>query len=153
MAGAATDLRAGFPSLVSQVSREWRRAIDRLLQPFGLTEASWLPLLRIARSPAPMRQNELAASLSLDGSSVVRLLDSLEKAGLVERREDASDRRAKSLSLTPEGRRTVARVEAVSQEVRAVVLGEIRDDDLAIALDVLASVRERLAAIGESVSA
>ena len=36
-----------------------------------------------------MRQNELAASLSLDGSSVVRLLDALEKSGLIERCEDA----------------------------------------------------------------
>jgi MarR family transcriptional regulator, transcriptional regulator for hemolysin len=71
------EARARFTPLVAHVSREWRRAMDGRLQAYGLTEATWLPLLRIARSEAPMRQNELAASLSLNGSSVVRLLETV----------------------------------------------------------------------------
>jgi MarR family transcriptional regulator, transcriptional regulator for hemolysin len=149
----ASDLRAGFAPLLSLIAREWRRAVDRRLEPFGLTEATWLPLLRIARSAAPMRQNELAASLSLDNSSVVRLLDSLEKAGLVERREDFSDRRAKSLALTLAGRRTVAQVEAVSQEVRGAALGHLSDEEIARAFQTLTSVREKLADLLEPVAA
>jgi len=149
---APQEVRAGFAPLVSHVAREWRRALDRRLQPFGLTEATWLPLLRISRSPTPMRQNELAASLSLDGSSVVRLLDALEKAGLVERREDESDRRAKSLALTHAGRKTVEKVEAVSQDVRSAVLGEISDAELAAAFHTLSSIRERLSKILEPAS-
>ncbi len=149
MPSAPRDVRSRFAPLVSQVAREWRRAVDRRLQPFGLTEATWLPLLRIARSETPMRQNELAASLSLDGSSVVRLLDALEKAGLVDRREDSSDRRAKSLVLTAAGRRTVAKVEAISLEVRGAVLGDVSDHDLAVALRVLDAVQEQLANISE----
>ena len=112
------DARARFAPLVAHVAREWRRAVDGRLQVYGLTEATWLPLLRIARSETPMRQNELAASLSLDGSSVVRLLDALENSGLIERCEDRADRRAKSLALTARGRRTVDQVERVSQEIR-----------------------------------
>jgi MarR family transcriptional regulator, transcriptional regulator for hemolysin len=150
---APPDLRAAFGPLVSHIAREWRRAVDRRLQPFGLTEATWLPLIRIARSPASMRQNELAASLGLDGSSVVRLLDALEKARLVERRENASDRRAKSLALTPEGERTVARVEAVSQDVRAAVLADLSDRDLDAAMRALTAVRDRLAALADPVAA
>jgi MarR family transcriptional regulator, transcriptional regulator for hemolysin len=107
MSPAAKDARARFAPLVAHVAREWRRAVDGRLQPYGLTEATWLPLLRIARSETPMRQNELAASLSLDGSSVVRLIDALEDSGLIERCEDRGDRRAKSLVLTSRGRRTV----------------------------------------------
>src|SRR5258708_4762906 len=68
---------------------------DGGLAPFGLTEATWLPLVRVARAPAPMRQKHLAASLVLDGSTVVRLLDALEASGLIERREESADRRAK----------------------------------------------------------
>ena len=74
-----TEIRAPFGALVSQTARRWRRAVDRRLHPFGLTEATWLPLLRVARAPAPMRQKDLAASLSLDSSSVVRLLDALRR--------------------------------------------------------------------------
>ena len=149
----AKDARARFAPLVANVAREWRRAVDARLQIYGLTEATWLPLLRIARSEAPMRQNELAASLSLDGSSVVRLLDALENSGLVERCEDRADRRAKSLVLTPRGRRTVDQVERVSQDIRDLVLGEAPDEDLARALRLLETVRDRLVSLAEARSA
>ena len=145
----ATDARARFTPLVANVAREWRRAVDARLQVYGLTEATWLPLLRIARSEAPMRQNELASSLSLDGSSVVRLLDALESSGLVERCEDRADRRAKSLALTPRGRHTVDQVERVSQDIRDLVLGEVTDDDLTRSLRLLETIRERLLGLGE----
>jgi MarR family transcriptional regulator, transcriptional regulator for hemolysin len=153
MPTSAKDARARFAPLVAHVTREWRRAVDARLQAYGLTEATWLPLLRIARSEAPMRQNELAASLSLDGSSVVRLLDALESSGLVERCEDPADRRAKSLALTPRGRRTVAQVERVSQDIRDLVLGEVPDEDLTRSLRLLETVRDRLLRLPDEASA
>jgi MarR family transcriptional regulator, transcriptional regulator for hemolysin len=149
----AKDARARFAPLVANVAREWRRAVDARLQVYGLTEATWLPLLRIARSEAPMRQNELAASLSLDGSSVVRLLDALENSGLAERCEDRADRRAKSLVLTPRGRRTVDQVERVSQDIRDLVLGEASSEDLERSLRLLETVRDRLLSLAEARSA
>src|SRR3954463_13115436 len=93
-------LRDGFGSLVARAARQWRRAVDRRLQPFGLTEATWLPLIYLARAPVPMRQKDLAAALVLDGSSLVRLLDALETAGLIERRGETADRRAKTITVT-----------------------------------------------------
>jgi MarR family transcriptional regulator, transcriptional regulator for hemolysin len=150
---AAKDARPRFAPLVAHVAREWRRAVDARLHVYGLTEATWLPLLRIARAESPMRQNELAASLSLDGSSVVRLLAALESSGLIERNEDQADRRAKSLVLTARGRRTVDRVERVSQDIRDVVLGDVSDEDLARSLRLLETVRDRLASLGEAPSA
>jgi MarR family transcriptional regulator, transcriptional regulator for hemolysin len=150
MPPASKDARARFAPLVSHVAREWRRAVDGRLQVFGLTEATWLPLLRIARSETPMRQNELAASLSLDGSSVVRLLDALENSSLIERCEDPADRRAKSLVLTARGRRTVDQVERVSLEIRNVVLGDVSDAELGRAFRLLETVRDRLLTLAEA---
>src|SRR5260370_2156371 len=83
--------RDAFGSLLSRAARQWRRAADLRLQPFDLTEATWLPLVHIARSPEAPRQKDLAASRSLHGSSVVRLVDNLERAGLVQPREDEHD--------------------------------------------------------------
>src|SRR5260370_35187258 len=79
--------RDAFGSLLSRAARQWRRAADLRLQPFELTEATWLPLVHIARAPEPPRQKDLAASLSLDGSSVWRRPDNLGAAGLIRRRE------------------------------------------------------------------
>ena len=42
------QLRDGFASLIARAARQWRRAVDRRLQPFGLTEATWLPLIHLA---------------------------------------------------------------------------------------------------------
>ena len=77
--------------------------MDRQLQPFGLTEATWLPLIYLARASAPMRQKDLAAALTLDGSSVVRLLDALAASRLIERSEENGDRRAKIITITTRG--------------------------------------------------
>ncbi len=135
-----------FGTLLSQTARQWRRAVDQRLQPFGLTEATWLPLIRVARAKATMRQKDLAASLSLDGSSVVRLLDNLEKANLIERREDDSDRRAKGIFLTKQGKTVVDRVEKVARQVRGEALGAITERDVETTMRVLDHICSVLAA-------
>ena len=139
------QLREGFGALVARAARQWRREVDRRLQPFGLTEATWLPLIYIARAPAPMRQKDLAAALTLDGSSVVRLLDALETSGLIERREGDPDRRAKTIALTARGLSIIQQVEAVSREVRNATLTGLSDDDLGTATRVLELVCQNLA--------
>jgi MarR family transcriptional regulator for hemolysin len=123
------------------------------MRPFGLTEATWLPLLRLARAPAPMRQKDLASSLSLDGSSVVRLLDALQTSGLIERREDGGDRRAKTIVLTELGRSTVAKVESVAQQVRDDALTGLTDEELATASHVFDHVCRALAPHDRDLSA
>ena len=139
------QLRDGFASLIARAGRQWRRAVDRRLQPFGLTEAMWLPLIHLARAPVPMRQKDLAASLVLDGSTVVRLLDSLEAAGLIERREESGDRRAKSITVTGRGLSIIDQVEAASREVRNATLVGLSRDEIEVATRVLELVCRNLA--------
>jgi MarR family transcriptional regulator, transcriptional regulator for hemolysin len=139
------QLRDGFGSLLARAGRQWRRAVDRRLQPFGLTEATWLPLIYLAWAPVPMRQKDLAASLVLDGSSVVRLLDALETGRLIERREESADRRAKTITVTAQGLSIIDRVEAVSREVRHATLVGLSSDDIEIATRVLELICRNLA--------
>jgi MarR family transcriptional regulator for hemolysin len=105
----------------------------------------WLPLIHLARAPVPLRQKDLAASLVLDGSSVVRILDALETAGLIERREESSDRRAKTITLTNRGLSIIDQVEAASREVRNSTLVGLSGDDIEIATRVLEVVCRNLA--------
>ena len=128
--------RATFGARLSHAARQWRRAADLRLRPFGLTEATWLPLVHIARAPAPPRQKDLAASMSLDGSSVVRLLDNLEAAGLIQRHE-GEDRRAKIIRLTSRGRTIADQVEAVARRVRSDALAGLSDKDIETTVRVL----------------
>ncbi len=149
MSARKETIRSGFGTLVAQTARQWRRAVDRRLQPFGLTEATWLPLLHLARAPAPMRQKDLAASLALDGSSVVRLLDALQAAGLIERREGDADRRAKAIALTALGRTTVDKVETVARQVRNEALSGLSDREIEAAYRALDQISRVLAPAAE----
>ena len=42
-------VHAGFGAQIAQAARLWRRVVDHRMRPFGLTEATWLPLLHLAR--------------------------------------------------------------------------------------------------------
>lgn len=129
------DERLG--ALIGLTNRQWRRAVDLRLQKYGLTEAMWMPLLRLAQASAPMRQKDLAAALLLDSSSIVRILNGLEEAGLIERTEDKEDRRAKAIGITSQGRSLVRKVEATSEDVQREVLAGLSPDDIATAKRVL----------------
>jgi MarR family transcriptional regulator for hemolysin len=109
------------------------------LEPHGLTEATWLPLVHVARASETMRQKDLAASLSLDNSSVVRLLDNLQAAGLIERREGA-DRRTRSIHVTALGRATVERVDGAAHQIRERALSAISDEDIEKVVRVLEQI-------------
>jgi MarR family transcriptional regulator for hemolysin len=129
--------RAAFGSLLSRAYRQWRRAADLRLQPFDLTEATWLPLVYIARASTPPRQKDLAASMFVDNSSVVRLLDNLEKAGLIQRKEGETDRRAKIILLTPRGKAIADRVETVARRIRTDALAGLSEKDIETTIRVL----------------
>ena len=119
------------------LNRHYRQAIDRALSPLELSDAKALPLLLIARGAEGVRQGVLADTLGLEGPSLVRLLDQLCAANLVERRVDPTDARAKTLHLTEEGRALAARCEDVLDTVRAGFLSGVSDEDLAITLRVM----------------
>jgi MarR family transcriptional regulator for hemolysin len=100
-----------------QLGRRWRRVVDEELQGYGLTDATWRPLFYLGLMGDGLRQTELAEALDIQGPSLVRLLDNLEREGLVERREDAADRRAKILVMTPAGRLVYQQVVAVTDAI------------------------------------
>lgn len=129
-----------------RLARTYRREIDKALAGHGLSEARALPVLHIARLGDGVRQGVLAEELGIEGPSLVRILDQLCAAGLVERRDDPTDRRAKTLHLTPEGRSQAAGVEATLDAVRARYLSQISDAELSATLRVLARFEAALEA-------
>ena len=140
----SSDYRQLFARRLAHAARQWRFVMNERLMPYGLTAATWLPLLYIARGEKKMRQKELAEVLGIESSSLVRLIDALVDVGLIERKIE-DDRRARFLCLTPRGRQLVAQVEAVSVEVRERVLAGISDQALTTAFDVVERICASLA--------
>lgn len=111
--------------------RRWRQILDAEFHSTGLTDATWRPLLHLDFLGDGTRQKELAAAVGIEGPSLVRLLDTLVAKGFVERAEDASDRRAKLLRLTSEGRDVVARIRETVTFLENDLLSPFSDDDIA----------------------
>ena len=148
MSSATTlpDRQRQFFFTMAQVNKQWRRTLDKALAPLGLTQAMWLPLLHLEHGSGAMRQKDLAQSLALDSSSVVRLIDGLQAQGRVERLDDA-DRRVKRIQLTAAGRTQVEAVKKVVAEKRTEVLEEVPPQLLDTMQCALNSMLARMAAL------
>jgi DNA-binding MarR family transcriptional regulator len=79
-------------------------AVDRTLRPLDLTFARYevLMLLSFARGALPM--TKMGDRLMIHPTGVTKLVDKLERQGLVERRPNPSDRRGTLAHITPSGR-------------------------------------------------
>lgn len=81
--------------------------------------------LHLVDQEGPVRVTALATSLGLSASAGSRLVDGLVQRGLLARQEDPEDRRAKTLELTPLGRRfvdqaSVERVRVIMETARSL---------------------------------
>ena len=123
--------RSNLMFRLGHMTRRWRQVLDTEAQAAGLTDATWRPLLHLHLLGDGVRQKELAASVGIEGPSLVRLLDTLVAKGLIERSEDGTDRRAKLLSLTPEGREVVVRIRETVTSLENELMSPFSDDEVA----------------------
>jgi DNA-binding MarR family transcriptional regulator len=93
-----------FASLLRAHASATRRLNALLTADHGLTLSDYEVLLRLARAPdRRMRRVDLAEQVLLTASGITRLLDGLERAGLVERGSCETDRRVVYAVLTEAG--------------------------------------------------
>ncbi|KAF0836571.1 MarR family winged helix-turn-helix transcriptional regulator [Nocardia caishijiensis] len=78
---------------------------------------------------ADLTQKKVGEALGIDRSEVVRLIDALEGAGLVERARDGKDRRKYRLRITDAGRKQCKRTDKLIAEATARVLGRLDEDE------------------------
>jgi MarR family transcriptional regulator for hemolysin len=135
-----------FGRQVYRLATVWRREIDERVRAFGLTDATWRPLLYLGRLGDGVRQTDLAAVLMIENPSLVRLIDALERGGLVERLEDTEDRRSKRLWMTPAGRETYGKVAAVHASLADAFVRDVTPAELDLCHSVLDRVLRSIGA-------
>jgi len=95
--------------LLGEMFQKQFRGAAAKLQEIGLTPGH-LKVLMLLSSGEAMTMGSLAQGMSCDASTMTWLIDRLEEGGLVERKMLASDRRVKTVVLTPLGVKTRAAV-------------------------------------------
>ncbi|OYR12336.1 MarR family winged helix-turn-helix transcriptional regulator [Brucella grignonensis] len=141
MSQTKQELEAAFTMGLSTAARKMRNLFDSRVRERGLTLARARVLLLLAEQ-RDWNQRELADALEIEHPSVVRLLDGLEKQGLIYRAAVEGDRRAKRIELTDEAQAQVKQLKAITQAIRAELLQRIDPQALETALAVFHEINQ-----------
>ena len=116
-----SNSNATFGFLVSDVARMLRENFRTTTPELGLTLAQARVLLHLSRNEG-ISQVALSAILEIQPITLLRQIDRLEKAGLLERRAHPSDRRAQQLYLTPRSQPLLQKIFAMSADLQDQVM-------------------------------
>ena len=132
-----------FAFTLNDVARLLRTYADHRAAAFGITRAQWAVMARLDRQEG-LKQSELAEMLDLQPITLTRLLDRLGDSGLIERRPDPQDRRAKRLFLTPAARPLLERLGGLAEELMSTALAGIDRPTVKLMLANLSIAKENL---------
>jgi DNA-binding MarR family transcriptional regulator len=106
---------------------EARRLLDEALEPLGLESKDfWLLVIAGAGN---VSQHEMAELCGLDPSSLVAVLDGMERRGLLQRQRNPNDRRVQWVQRTEKGHRVYARALPLAQSAEAQQLASLSAAD------------------------
>jgi len=137
------SLSREFSFTINDVARMLRTYADYKAAQFGVTRAQWVVLARLDRFEG-LKQSELAEMLDLQPITLTRLLDRLCESGMIERRPDPTDRRAKRLFLTPAARPMLDRLNALGEDMMTIALAGVDAETIEGMVARLATVKENL---------
>jgi MarR family transcriptional regulator for hemolysin len=143
-AAAAATPEEHLVVLMREVTRGFRSCVDRRLEPMGLSQAQWRPLLMLHKAGEPLTQTELARLLDIEAPSLVRLLDRLGENGWIERRNAAGDRRVRRVFLTAKAQQLIEQIVPVVHSVREQAFVGVSAADIAGCLAMLERVRDNI---------
>lgn len=127
-------------ALLTIAARTGQELAKRRLTPLGLNVQMCGVLNLLAQGP--ISQHDLGDQLGIDRTTMVELIDELERKGAVIRRRNPADRRSYALSLTPRGRTVQKRASQVFDGVADEFLGPLKPAER----DALADMLRRMIA-------
>ena len=110
-----------LPYLLNRAGGRIAEAFGKEMRPLGATLQMWRVLAAL-RERDGRRMGDLAGTTSIEVSTLTRLVDGMEKKGLVIRRRAADDARAIVLHVTAGGRRLTNRILPIAERYERVAL-------------------------------
>lgn len=138
------EIRQEFTLELARAARSWRARLDEQLRHTGLTQARWVTLAYLSVSGGGLTQRALAELVGVECPTLGRCLDSLEARGLIERRLDDRDRRAKRVYLTESAEPVLEEINRIAANLRQELLSEVSSEDLLTCVAVLRSIERKM---------
>jgi DNA-binding MarR family transcriptional regulator len=135
-----------FGFLLSEVSRRYVLRFEQRAREVSLTLPECRALVRLEGIEGAS-QVRLAAMADMEPMTMVRVLDRLQDRGLVERRANPADRRARCLHLTPKGRRALDRIWRLAELTREEVFAGVSPKERESFFDVLERIHRNVCAL------
>jgi MarR family transcriptional regulator, transcriptional regulator for hemolysin len=126
---------------VRQIRNYGQRQLD-LLQS-GITVDQWV-LLKIIEEHGQISQVDIAQVALKDTASITRILDLLQKKGLIQRNDDDFDRRKYLISLTPDGKGFFNRMLPQISQIRDQVVKGLSKEEIQALKSTLNKIRQNL---------
>ncbi len=143
MTAPTYDPERSFGFLLHDAARLMRRDFERRARALGLTRAQWAAIAHLRRQEG-CNQSTLADLLDVEPITLARLLDRMEASGLVERRPDPADRRARLVFLTDRAKPLIDRLADFAIETRQHALAGLSEEEQEWLLLTLRRVRANL---------
>jgi MarR family transcriptional regulator, transcriptional regulator for hemolysin len=142
---ATAGVSRAFGFLVHDISRLIKRRFERRARQMGLliTRQQAAVVLNIA-SHEGVSQAEVATWLGIEPIALVRMLDKLHEEGLVERRSHPTDRRVRTLWLTPAAGPVVERILAINEAIRQEAFVGLPPKTRDAMINVLGQIKDNL---------
>ncbi len=122
--------------LILGAQREGNRLYAEALRPFGLTPAQ-AEVVTVLAAAASLSLRELGRRLVCESGSPSRLVDTLVRAGLVQRNPDAVDRRRSDITLTPAGEAAAISVRSADFGLATLLGAALSPDEIDAAVTTL----------------
>lgn len=123
-----SSLDSYLPYLLNRAGSRIAAAFSDEVRPHGATLQMWRVLAAL-RDRDGRRMGDLSETTSIEVSTLTRLVDSMEKKGLVVRRRAAEDARAILLHVTPDGRRLTRRIVPIAKRYERVALAGFKPNE------------------------
>lgn len=110
-----------LPYLLNRAGARIATAFGEEVRPLGASLQIWRVLAAL-RERDGRRMGDLSATTSIEVSTLTRLVDQMEKKGLVSRQRDADDARVVALHVTAAGKRLTRRIVPIAERYERVAL-------------------------------
>ena len=105
-----------FTQLVRAEIRMWASLDEHLRATAGITLANFQALSAVGELPKPVRVQDIAIEMQITVGASSKLVDRLERDGLVRREANRADRRSSIILLTETGQRSLSAAAAAAEE-------------------------------------